>query len=191
MTEVLAYQTKATVKEKLFNLIQTKGYKQGAVTLSSGEQSNFYFDLRPLTLSPESATLIADMMIEQLPDIPITVGGLEAGAIPIAAAICTRYTGPNDVKGFFVRKQAKGHGKKQLIEGNFNPEIQSVIVEDVASTGGSILKAAEAIRAQGGTVNTAIVIVDRQENAHETLKKAGITLISLFGQSDFMGENKA
>ena len=188
MNTVLAYQAGVTVKEQLFSLIQNIGLKEGEVTLSSGKQSTFYFDLRPLSLLPSSAILIADMMIEKLPNTPnINVGGLEAGAIPIAAAICTRYNGNNNLAGFFVRKQAKGHGKKQLIEGNFNPDTPCVIVEDVASTGGSILKAAEAIREQGGKIDTAIVIIDREEGALEMLQQEGITLISIFKQSEFIG----
>lgn len=186
MNKVFAYQQSGSLEDRLKELIIAKGFKRGEVTLSSGKQSDYYFDLRPLTLDPASTPLIADLMIEKLPSSPnICVGGLEAGAIPIAAAICARYTGEGNVTGFFVRKQAKGHGRKKQIEGNFNKEYQSVIVEDVASTGGSIIKAAQAIREAGGTVNTAIVVVDRQEGAKEALKMQGVDLISLFTKNDF------
>jgi orotate phosphoribosyltransferase len=186
MTEVLAYPQVLSVREQLFNLIQTKGLKKGNVTLSSGKKSDLYFDLRPLSLSPDSAPLIAEMMIKKLPNsAKIRVGGLEAGAIPVAAAICTKYDGKSDLGGFFVRKQAKGHGKNKKIEGNFDPQAVVIIVEDVATTGNSILKAAETVRNAGGEVKTAIVVVDREENAYETLKNEGIELISLFKQGDF------
>ena len=140
---------------------------------------------------PKGAFLIADLICDQLDGVAADlVGGLEMGAVPIASATAAiAHTRGRKLSAFFVRKQAKEHGTKSLIEGLARDETMAgkniVIVEDVTTTGGSSIKAAEAIRAAGGNIVRVITVVDRQEGAAEAFTAAGLDLHPLLTLSDF------
>jgi orotate phosphoribosyltransferase len=157
------------VKEELIKVLKETGaVKTGEFTLSSGKKSNFYVDCRKATLHPKGAKLIGKIILEKIRDLKVdAIGGLTLGADPITAAVVTL----SDIPGFIVRKKAKEHGTQQKIEGLIEKGWNVVIVEDVATTGGSALQAIEAAEAAGAKVVKVISVVDREEGAAKALKK--------------------
>jgi len=159
--------------------------------LASGRTSNIYFNMKPTMLHPEGAYLIGALLLEAIAaDAPDLVGGLEMGAVPIATAVAAAsHAKATPVSAFFVRKQAKEHGTQSLIEGLAKQDTiagkRVVIVEDVTTTGGSALKAVEAVRAAGAVVVRVATVVDRQEGAVEAFAAAGVPFTALLTASDF------
>lgn len=179
-------------RARLIAVVRAKSFGTGAtITLASGRSSNFYFNMKPTMLDPEGAALIAALMLDALGDSGAEfVGGLELGAVPLVACIAqASHLAGRPIPAFFVRKQAKEHGTRQRIEG-LAPGVSldgraAVVVEDVTTTGGSALQAAEVVRAAGGRVDTVLTIVDRQEGAAEALSRAGLGLRALLTAHDF------
>jgi len=178
-------------RERLLHLLKEKAYRPGKVILTSGKESDFYIDCRPVTLHPEGAYLVGQMLYERLKDSPRPVrgvGGMTMGADPIATAVSlTSYLEGNPIPAFIVRKEAKKHGRGLWIEGIGNlPEGTAVaIVEDVVTTGGSTLKAIERAIEENLQVVKVLAIVDRDEGGKENLKAQGYDLESLFTRHDF------
>jgi orotate phosphoribosyltransferase len=147
--------------------------------------------MKPTMLDAEGAHLIATLILEAIDGMrPDLIGGLEMGAVPIASAVAAvSHTTPRKVNAFFVRKQAKEHGTKSLIEGLPDGESlkgkRVVVVEDVTTTGGSAVKAAEAVRAEGAEVVGVVTVIDRQEGAGEAFAAAGLTLTPILTLADF------
>ncbi|MFY9797371.1 MAG: hypothetical protein WAK17_14320 [Candidatus Nitrosopolaris sp.] len=165
------------MKEDLKTLIeQNIAVNINGITLSSGKSSVFYYDLRKISLDPIGVNLIADLILEEIRDAR-SVGGLEMGAIPITMGILMK----SGLKGFVVRKHAKDHGLKYKVEGNL--ESPAVVVDDVLTTGASLMKAIQAIKDEGVSLNGVFCILDREEN--NELKKSHIKYTSLFKHSDF------
>lgn len=187
MTVALKQNSTQEKREKLRKIIENVALSTGeAVTTTSGLSTSFYFDMRPLGLHGDSAALVGELMAEKLNELQFdSFGGMESGAIPITAAIAASWAYKKEARGFFVRKKEREHGKGKRIEGNFKSGDTVVMIEDVATTGGSIIKAADAIREMGGNVIEAIVIVDRMQGAEEHLAEAGIKLHSLFKRDEF------
>jgi orotate phosphoribosyltransferase len=142
-------------------------------------------------LDAEGAYLIATLILEAIKGMRADLlGGLEMGAVPIASAVAAvSHTGGKPINAFFVRKQAKEHGTKRLIEGLPNGDSlkgkRVVVVEDVTTTGGSALKAADAVRAEGAEVVGVVTVIDRQEGAGEAFAAAGLTLTPILTLADF------
>ena len=157
------------MKEELKALLKETGaVKFGNFTLSSGKKSDFYVDCRKVTLHPQGAKLIGKIILEKINGQKIdAVGGMTMGADPIIGAVITL----GDIPGFIVRKKAKEHGTGQKIEGLIEKGWNVLIVEDVATTGGSAMQAIEAAEAAGAKVVKVISVVDREEGASEALKK--------------------
>jgi orotate phosphoribosyltransferase len=161
-----------------------------AVTLASGRSSSFYIDMKPTIFHPEGASLIADLMVDVLRDIPVDfVGGLEMGAVPLVACVAQRSFPARPIGGFFVRKQPKDHGTRRLVEGLGRTESLDgrdvVLLEDVTTTGGSVMKAVTAVRAEGGRVSHIITVLDRLEGAADNLAGDGLSLTPLLTANDF------
>ena len=179
-------------RERLKAIIWEKSFGSGAaITLASGRTSTFYFNMKPTMLDPEGAALIAHLMLEALAGEQADfVGGLELGAVPLVACIAqASHLAGRPIPAFFVRKQAKGHGTKQRIEG-LAPGLSlrgrtALVLEDVTTTGGSALEAVGAVREEGGEVRTILTVVDRREGAAENLSREGLILRSLFTARDF------
>jgi len=170
-------------------MILEKALKFGNFTLASGKKAKYYLDCRQITLDSIGAKLIGEGFLEllQLDSVfPQAVGGMVIGADPITAAIITvaAFQGI-PLKGFMVRKQSKGHGTDQFVEGPVTAGDHVVIVEDVVTTGGSSLDAIERVRAVGAVVDGVIAIIDRLEGGAETFAAKGYTLRSLFTVRDF------
>ena len=151
----------------------------------------FYFNMKPTMLDPEGGYLIGQLMLDAIEGTQADlIGGLEMGAVPIASVVAAlSHARGRRLPAFFVRKQAKEHGTKSLIEGLAPGETLAakrvVIIEDVTTTGGSALKAVEAVRADGGEVVRVVTVVDRCEGAGEAFARAQLEFSPLLTIEDF------
>jgi len=182
----------AAARARLADIIRTRSFGRGKVILASGRESDFYFNLKPTMLDPEGAALLAELTLDALKgETYDCVGGLEMGAVPIAGAIAQlSWLKGTPKPAIFVRKKPKEHGARLSVEGLAKGESLAgrrvVVVEDVTTTGGSAIKAAEAVREAGGEIALVLTMVDRQEGAAETFRDAGITFRALFTASEFL-----
>lgn len=183
----------AADRARLIEIIKQRSYMSGVeIKLASGRMSNFYFNLKPTMLDPEGAYLIGQVLVDALDGLEVdAIGGLEVGAIPIAAAAAAiSFSRGRQLPAFFVRKAAKEHGTKSLVEGLVKGETLAgrrvVILEDTTTTGGSPLKAAAAVEAEGATVVRIVTIVDREEGAAEIIRAAGYTYAPILSLRDFL-----
>ncbi|HXE01337.1 MAG TPA: orotate phosphoribosyltransferase [Hyphomicrobium sp.] len=179
-------------RARLIDLIKERSFQEGpAFKLASGKTSTFYFNMKPTMLDSEGAFLVASLILDQIEGIEADlIGGLEMGAVPIAASVTAiAHTRGRKLPAFFVRKQVKQHGTQALVEGLAKGESMSgkkvVVVEDVTTTGGSALKAAEALKAEGAEIVRIITIVDRLDGAAETFENAGFKFVPLLTLTDF------
>ncbi len=183
----MAEQGLKELKAELLTLLKKEALKKGRFVLSSGKISNYYLDGRIITLTPEGAYLVAAIILELIKDKGIdAIGGPTLGADPIVGAIAAlSHIKKIAVKTFIVRKTAKEHGMQRQIEGPaLNKGDTAILVDDVATTGKSLVEAKEALVKKGVNVLGAIVIVDRDEGAKENLAKAGLQLQSIFTRED-------
>ena len=177
------------VREKLFDLIKAC-IRIGKVVLSSGKETDFYFDGRTVTLHQEGVTLIASLLLEEIKNRPEigAIGGPTSGADPIVSAVGVLAQQQNVPLGlFYIRKEAKGHGMQKQIEGPPIPPGTGVfLVDDVLTTGGSLIRALDVVTENTeAKVMGTFILVDRQEGGREKLEEAGLEVVSLFGKSDF------
>ncbi len=167
----------------LDRLLLARSVKRGHFTLASGRTSTFYIDCRLTTMSAEGLALIGRLGLAALRHAgwaPRSIGGLTMGADPVAYAIAAASVGaPPIIDAFSVRKEAKAHGTGRRVEGNFQPGDAVVVVEDVITTGGSALKAIEAIHEEGGTVLGVLAVVDREEGGRAALEASGNKVVAL------------
>jgi orotate phosphoribosyltransferase len=175
-------------RKELVEVVQREALKRGSFTLASGKTASYYLDCRRVTLHPAGANLIALGMLEILDELgwePQAVGGLAIGADPITAAIVTRAgQGSRPLRGFMVRKEPKGHGTSQQVEGPVYPGERVVVVEDVITSGGSALKAAEICRQHGLDVIGVMGVVDRLAGGKQAFQAVGLTLQCLLTIED-------
>lgn len=176
-----------TDRERLRRLIETLSLRVGEeFTLSSGRKSNVFFNLKQTMLHPEGADLLAEAILGILEERQVhNVGGLEMGAVPMVSALCLKSFGRFPLNTFFVRKQVKDHGVRQGLDGHIEDGAETIILDDVVTTGGSVMQAVEAARAHGCAVKTVVAIVDREEGGTEALAKEGLELVSLYTRRDF------
>ncbi len=168
-------------------LVRDKALKFGDFTLASGKKAKYYLDGKQVTLDSIGARLIAEGILELLGEpLPKAVGGMAIGADPITAAVITM-AGVRGLplKGFLVRKEAKGHGTNRFVEGPVAAGDEVVIVEDVVTTGGSSLQAIERVEAMGLKVRKVIAIIDRMEGGTQAFAERGYPLASLLTIRDF------
>lgn len=175
------------LREKLSSCIQT-----GEITLSSGKVTDFYFDGRLVTLDAEGSVLVGKLTLDELVARGIgAAGGLTSGADPITSAMgVLAWQRGVPMRLFFVRKEKKEHGTQKRVEGPEIPGDGSVsiaLVDDVLTTGRSLLIARDALVEEIGVAPTvACVIVDREEGGAEKLASEGIEAVSLYRRSDFL-----
>ena len=184
----------AANRARLIEIIRARSFQEGpAFKLASGKTSTFYFNMKPTMLDSEGAYLVATLMLDRIEGIGADlIGGLEMGAVPIASSVAAiAHTRGRKLPAFFVRKQAKEHGTQSLVEGLAKGESMAgkrvVIVEDVTTTGGSALKAAQALQEAGADIVRVLTIVDRLDGAAEAFAGAGLTFEPLLTLSDFRG----
>lgn len=179
-------------ERELFEIIRIRSFRRGKFRLVSGRQSELYFNLKPTMMSPQGALLSARALLARIwPENVDYVGGLEMGAVPVIAALAAlSAVEGRPVKTFFVRKQAKGHGTMDMIEGLASGETLAgarvMAIDDVATSGGSILKSVEVARAAGAQVDLALVLIDREEGAAQALAAQNIRLLSVFKGREFL-----
>ncbi len=175
--------------EDLKQLLMDRALKFGDFILASGKKAKYYCDSKQITLSSKGVRLVGEGMLQMMTEeeeFPAAVGGMSMGADPIVASIITMAdVQGKTLKGFLVRKEAKGHGTNRFVEGPVQPGENVIIVEDVVTTGGSSLKAIERAEEFGLKVKTVYAILDRMEGGREAFEKAGYKLKSLFTIRDF------
>jgi len=181
--------TKLDARVKAFRKLLELSFRRGRFKLASGKESDFYLDLKPTMFNPEGASLLAQLVLDRIQDLPVDyIGGLELGAVPVVTTVAMLSAGtPRPIPGFFVRKAAKDHGTKRLVEAvNDLTGKNVVILEDVTTTGGSAMQAIAAARAAGANVILVLSIVDRGEGAAEFFQQQGIAFQWLFHMQDFI-----
>ena len=174
-------------RERLLGIIRRQSLLQNwDFVLASGRSSSFFFDMKRTMFDPEGTVLAADLLFDRIKDEAVDyIGGLETGAIPIVAALCARSWPEKPTKGFFVRKEVKGHGTDQRIDGLLENGSRVILFEDVTTTGGSVMQAAAAVRQRDCRIVKIIAIIDRLEGADQNFDSAGIKFESLFTWRDF------
>ena len=183
-------RTRGEGESELLEMIRARSLRLGRFKLASGRESDLYLNLKPTMMDPRGARLCAEALLARVPAGADYVGGLEMGAVPaIAAMAAISDVAGRPVRTFFVRKAAKDHGTQELVEGLAGGETlagkRALIIDDVATSGGSVLRAVEAARVAGAVVEDALVIVDRQEGGAESLAEHGVRLNSVFVGNDF------
>jgi orotate phosphoribosyltransferase len=174
----------------LVTLLAERSTKRGLFTLASGKQSEYYIDARLTTMSPEGLSVIGRLGLSILRNSGWAIdaiGGLTLGADPISYAISyASAESDRPLRAFTVRKETKAHGTGKLIEGPFREGDHVAVIEDVITTGGSALRAIEAIRAAHGTVEGVLALVDREEGGRQAIESAGVSIISLVSASQII-----
>tara|TARA_Y100000114_G_scaffold3096_1_gene2557 strand:- start:69 stop:608 length:540 start_codon:yes stop_codon:yes gene_type:complete len=172
------------MKDELLKMIKEKGYRKGEFTLSSGRKSEHYVNCKPITLDGRGLAITSAMLMECIDEKSVAVAGLTLGADPLVSGVAIMSAlNRGTLSGLIVRKEAKGHGTNQYIEGPLPPEGSRVtVLEDVVTTGESSIKAVKRLRDAGYEVKRVVSIIDRQENeeANTSFKLAGLEFYSLF-----------
>ena len=177
-------------RTRLLDLLATRSARRGTFTLASGRQSDLYIDCRPTTMHPEGLASIGPLGLRAIGERgwhPDSIGGLTLGADPVSYAIAyASQLAGMPVRAFTVRKEAKTHGTGKVIEGAFEANDRVVVVEDVITTGGSALRAVEAVRAAGATVVGVLAVVDREEGGRDAIQAAGLEVEALVLASEIV-----
>lgn len=177
-------------KRRLARILVEKSYREGDFVLASGRRSDYYFDCRVTALSAEGSWLIGSLFNDLLADLAVRgVGGMTLGADPLVSATTViSWERGRPLHGLLVRKEAKGHGTGQFVEGlgNFAPGDSVAMLEDVVTTGGSLLKACERVRDAGLDIAAVCAILDREEGGREAIAEAGYNLLALFTRKELV-----
>jgi orotate phosphoribosyltransferase len=180
-------------RDRLRALLLEHSVRWGEFTLASGKKSDLYIDARVTLMLPLGLSLAGQLLLEQIdarfaPGDLDAVGGMAVGAVPLVSACLVhaaahpRWSG---LRGFFVRKEAKGHGLGKRVEGAFRTGDRVVLLEDVVTSGGSSKLAADAVREAGGVVRQVVAVVDRDEGGADALAEAG-GLAAIFHRGDLV-----
>lgn len=181
----------------LKSILLAKSVRTGKFTLASGKESDLYIDCRVTTLDPVGANLVGEIgwqaVREYIAQNQLSInaiGGMTMGADPISLAVgmtSARVNPDEALQVFTVRKEPKGHGRGKQIEGNFADGNTVIVVDDVITTGGSTIKAIEAIQREGGKVAFALVLVDREEGGREAIEALGVPVVALYNRTSLLG----
>lgn len=179
-------------RQRLVALLRERSFERKRVILASGRESDFFIDCKQSVLTAEGHALAGELMFDALSEIPAcdAVGGVELGGCPLASAVSlVSFQRGRPLPALYVRKARKDHGSAKLVEGDkaLRPGLRVALLEDVITTGGSSLKAVEALKLVGADVVGILALVDREEGGAETIGQAGLPLFSLTRRSDFMG----
>ena len=177
-----------TEREELKAIIKERSIMKGDFTLVSGKKSTYYINGKLTTLNSRGLYLTAKLILEGCEDLEYDgFAGPTIGADPVIGALLTLSAEQgHDKEGYLIRKKSKEHGTKNLVEGKMEKGAKVILLEDVATTGGSLIRAADAVRDGGGEIVTVFTIVDREEGAAETLAEAGYTFHSLYKVSELL-----
>ncbi len=177
------------LKQRLARLLLEKSYIEGEVVLTSGKKSDYYFDCKPTALHPEGSYLLGNIFLSMLnPDIE-AVAGITLGGDPLVTSITlVSYLKKRPIPALIVRKEPKGHGTNRFIEGisNVGEKASVALVEDVVTTGGSVLRACKAIEDAGFKIGQILCVLDREEGGYENIEKAGYKLTPIFTRGELL-----
>lgn len=188
-TTGLGAEPPSAARRRLGEIVRARSLlTAGEFTLASGRQSSVFFDMKRTMFDPEGANLIAEAVLDRIGETSVeAVGGLVMGAVPIVSVVCAKsFERGRPLQGFFVRKAAKDHGTGKLIDGNLRKGARVAILEDVTTTGGSALEAADAVRAFGALAVLVITIIDRLEGAAAAFRAHDLPFVALFTRDDFL-----
>jgi orotate phosphoribosyltransferase len=177
------------MRERLRAILLEKSVVRGReFTLASGKTSDFYVDARVTTLDAEGAALCGRIFFQMLADCQIdAVGGYSIGADPIVAAIAViSHQEKRPLPAFIIRKEEKSHGTRKMIEGNFRSGMRVALFDDVITSGGSIIKGARQVEAEGGTVEVVMAVLDREEGGREAIEGHGYRFQPIFTKKDLL-----
>ena len=175
----------AAMRGRLARLLLEKSYRAGEVTLTSGRKSDYYFDCKQTALHPEGAWLIGNLLFDLLPEGIVGVGGMTLGADPLVTAVSVAsFLRGRPMPAFIVRKASKGHGTNQFLEGlsNFKPGDSVALLEDVVTTGGTLLTVIDRVQDAGLKIGAVLTVLDRNEGGAEKLAERGFPLLSIFSR---------
>lgn len=179
-------------RARLKQILLEKSYRQGTFKLTSGKESDFYIDGKQTTLSAEGAYLCGKLLfalLQEQPEKIEAVGGMTLGADPLVTAVSlVSFLEGAPIPAFIVRKESKGHGTGQYLEGRSNlpAGARVALLEDVVTTGGTLLKVIERVEAEGYKVGLVATIVDRQEGGAEALAAKGYPLHVIFTRQSLL-----
>ncbi len=180
----------STDRERLVALLLERSFRVGDFVLSSGARSRFYIDCRTTTTHAEGQAVVGRLGLAAVRGAglrPDAIGGLTMGADPVAYAIAhASWIAGDAVNAFTVRKEPKAHGTGKRVEGCFAAGMRVVVVEDVITTGGSALKAIEAVEAEGGEVIAVLSLVDREEGGREAIEARGYPVHAIVGVGELL-----
>ncbi|RJQ56500.1 MAG: orotate phosphoribosyltransferase [Nitrospiraceae bacterium] len=182
------------LKGSLIQIIRERSFQYSSepvFRLTSGAASNFYFNMKKTTQSPDGMYLVGRLVFEKVKEIglsPDAIGGLTLGADPIAYAVAMySYTVKEPVQAFVIRKEPKGHGLKLPIEGNVRTGDHVVIVDDVVTTGGSTIKAINVAKENGLIIDAVIILLDRcEQNGRQNIEALGYPVYNILTLHDFV-----
>lgn len=184
-----------TDRGALIRLLAQRSVRRGRFTLASGRESTHYVDARLTTMSPEGLAVIGPLALAAIRQHgwpADAVGGLTLGADPIAYAIALASVHePPLVRAFTVRKEAKQHGTGRLIEGPMREGDRVIVIEDVITTGGSALRAAEAVQRAGASISGILALVDREEGGRGALETQGFEVVCLATLTELLDQAPA
>jgi orotate phosphoribosyltransferase len=181
----------------LLELLRARAFERKHVVLASGRESDFFIDCKQAVLTAEGHAFAGEAILDALPALDphaalgpcIAVAGVELGGCPLASAVAlTSYQRGAPLDAVYVRKDAKDHGSRRLLEGDgrLPAGARIALLEDVVTTGGSTLKAAVKLGAAGYVVAGVVALVDRLEGGREAIEAGGLTLVALFTRDDFI-----
>jgi orotate phosphoribosyltransferase len=184
-------------RERLVALLRERSFERKRVILASGRESDFFIDCKQTVLTAEGHALTGELMFDALDGLPRceAVAGVELGGCPLASAVSlVSFVRGRPLDALYIRKEAKDHGSRKLVEGDrglmARPGLPVVILEDVITTGGSTLKAAEKLRVAGAAVVGVVALVDRLEGGAEAIRAAGLPLLSICTRRDFLPDSE-
>ncbi len=175
-------------RARLREIVREQSLKFGTFTLASGATSNFYIDLRRTTTDPEGSYLVAALLLDRLrDDWPDAAGGPTLGADPIAGSLATvSHLHGNPLPTFIVRSATKDHGTQKLVEGHLQKGDRVILLDDVITRGGSLVRAIKSVREVGGEVIKIMTILNRNAGGDEAIAKEGLTIDSIFELPDIV-----
>jgi orotate phosphoribosyltransferase len=179
-------------RARLLELLRVRSFERRRVVLASGKESDFFIDCKQAVLTAEGHALAGEVLLDALAAVPgcVAVAGVELGGCPLASAVAlTSFQRGRPLDAVYVRKDAKDHGSRRLLEGNTRLAAGSrvALLEDVVTTGGSTLRAASQLRDAGYEIGGVVALVDRLEGGRDAIEQKGLTLVSVYTRSDFMG----
>ncbi len=179
--------------DQLLELLRERGFRRGRFVLSSGKESDFFIDCKPAVLLARGHVLVGEALLARIRDLPglvSAVAGVELGGCPLASAVAYASASSDEpLDAIYIRKEPKAHGTRKMLEGAgaLSPGACVAIVEDTVTTGGSTLRAIDAVRDAGFEVAGVVAVVDRLEGGAAAISNAGVRFSALYDRTDFIG----